>query len=179
LLEWTGDLSDLVAQTIDTLRLRAADTFNAGISFAGYWSEVIVAERDTRTLHLKTLAPKADGESEWTGSYTDINEIIASEATTIYTDVVDRTATFEVTGMPAGDFSVRAVRISGRAVRAETGPTGIQMGVEVGEAQGFSETILVDQGWQPVSTMFETNPVTGQAWKPSEISALKLALKSK
>lgn len=145
-----------------------------------YYSEIIVAERDTRTLSLYTLIPNGNGSgNQWQGSYTDIDETRANETDVVSTTAVDQSAFFDIQDIPAGNYAVQAIKVTAQATRGITGPANIQLGVRSAGNVSLSPNKPLDTGWTKISETFETNPNTGVAWTLSEINALQIAARSK
>lgn len=99
-----------------------------------YWSEVIVAERDTRTLMLATIVPTHTAVNQWAvGDHTSINKVQAGmeDADAISTDQSGRTISFPVSSLPGSqNLSIQAVKVGAYVARAETGPRAIALGIE-------------------------------------------------
>jgi hypothetical protein len=144
------------------------------------WSEMIVAEADTRTLVLKTHAPVATATGhEWIGSQSDVNEITLEPTTMITTHQPERDARFTVTGLPAGNYGIRGFKVSSYAARGVGGPQNLQIGVKTQGADALSDPVTVDTGWTRVNAIFETNPNTNQSWTINEINSIEIVAKSK
>ena len=153
---------------------------NPNTSGSMYYSEVIVAERDTRTLSLYTLVPNGNGSgNQWQGSYTDIDEGRANETDVVSTTAVDQSAYFDIQDIPAGNYAIQAIKVSAQATRGTTGPANIQLGVRSAGNVTLSPNKPLDTCWTKVSETFVTNPTTGVAWTLSEINALQIAARSK
>ena len=168
--------------------VKNATTQLSGVSLASpstatdlsYWSEVIAAERDTRTLMLKTHVPTAtNAGNQWQGAYTDIDEVAANEADGISTNAVDQVAMFGVSDLPEGNLAIRGFKVSGYAARGETGPANAQLGLTTNGNTAFSTNRSVDTGWTRISNIWETNPVSGSPWTASEINALSIGVRSR
>lgn len=176
-LDYSGDVTSGGATSLTSFTVT---TVNNNAARATYWSEMIVAERDTRTLSLRTHAPVATATGhEWLGTQADVGEIAADEATMITTEEADKEAKFTVAQLPAGNFAVRAFSVSAYAARGATGPSAIQLGVGSNGNDAFSSDKLLDTGWTHASEIFETNPVTGNSWTINEINAIEITAKSR
>ncbi len=176
-LDFLGDNTSGGGTNLTSFSIRSV---NNGSARTTYWSEMIVAERDTRTLSLRTHAPVATATGhEWLGSQADVGEIAADEATMITTEEADKEAKFTVAQLPAGNFAVRAFSVSAYAARGATGPSAIQLGVGSGGNDAFSADKALDTGWTHAGEIFETNPVTGNSWSINEINAIEITAKSR
>lgn len=175
--DFTGDITSGSTTTLNSFTV---STMNNSDSRATYYSEIIAAERDTRTLSLRTHAPVATSTGhEWLGSQSDVAEITLNETTMITTEEADKLAKFTVNSLPAGNFSVRAFSVAAYAARGSTGPQGIQLGVGTNGTDSFSATKTLDTGWTRISQIFETNPVTNTVWTINEVNSIEITAKSK
>lgn len=175
-INYSGDPTAGGSSSLDELRLSGGYTLGQG-----GWSEIIVANEDTRPLALKVLAPNGAGDvTEWTGAYTDIDEAAASDADTASSAVAGQILTTESTGMPAGGSgeAIRAVKIVASALRGAAGPQKIAIGVKSGSSYGWSADLALDTGYTAVSHTLTADPATGQAFLREAITALKFALRS-
>lgn len=175
-IDYTGDLiGSSGATSVDQLRI-------FGSSYAshpcGHWSELIVSTTDTRAMGLKTLAPDSAGDAnEWTGAYTDVDEVEASDIDTIYTEVGSKSFQLNLTGMPAGTYSVKGVKVAGRVLDG-TGKLDIKLGVKTNSVVHLGDQKGLGPVWITVEEFFQTNPETASDWTPSEIDSLQIAFQS-
>lgn len=172
------DVTASSATTLDGLYLGSA----RGSSTGSGWSEVIVSTQDSRTLSLVTLAPNAAGTtSSWTGAYTDIDELTASETDVLTSGTANQVTSVNCTGMPSGwsNLTVTAIKVLASAARGATGPSKLAVGCRTNSADSFPASVTIDTGYTtPYTTYYETNPVTAVAWTPTEVDAFQIALKS-
>jgi hypothetical protein len=142
-------------------------------------SEIIVADEDTRLMRLKTIAPSAAGDTnDWTGAYTDVDETTLSDSDKIYSVTDDDDFQCNLTGMPSGTWSVKAVKVAARCVDG-SGSTGIQLGVKSGGTVDSGDTQEASGYWQTKERLMQVNPVTGVAFTPAEIEVLQVNLRAK
>jgi hypothetical protein len=164
-------------------------TLNGLILGAGYtssanthWSEVIVANEDTRPLGVKTLVPDATGDvTGWTaGTWADIDETPASDTDLAVSDTAAQVLAVNCTGMPTGasNLTVRAVKSVVLACRGVTGPTKIDIGLRQSSTNAFASSQTLDTGYAVYTATWTTNPITSAAFTSSEITALQLAYRS-
>lgn len=145
-----------------------------------YWSEVISAERDTRTMMLKTHAPVTTAaDSEWTGTHSDIDDIGINETDGITSNTADQVAMFGVSDLLNGNLAIRGFKVSGYAARGEVGPTHIELGIRTDSTMAFSAPFALDTGWSRVGHIFEINPVTNAAWTVADINDIEIGVRSK
>jgi hypothetical protein len=177
--DYSGDVTASGATTLDGFIIGG---LTASTSFGTAWSEIIVADEDTRPLSLKTIAPNATGDTTaWTsGTWADIDEIVATDADLAASDTALQVLSVNCTGMPSGasGLTVRAVKSVALAARGATGPTKLALGVRQSSTNAFASGVTLDTGYSVVSTTWTTNPVTSSAFTASEIDALQLAYRS-
>lgn len=180
LIDYSGDVTASSATTLDSLFLQCQSTSASNNN--NYYSEVIVCTQDSRTLSLVTLAPNAAGTtSSWTGAYTDIDEVTASDVDVLTSATANQVTSVNTTGMPSGwsNLTVVAVKCIANAARGSTGPSKLALGVRTNSSDSFPTATTLDTGFStPVTTYYELNPVTGIAWTTTEIDALQLAFRS-
>jgi len=149
-----------------------------GKSGAAAISELIAADEDTRLMSLKTLAPVAAGDSsEWTNDYTSIDEVTNSDADTVFTETASQNFQCNLTGMPIGDYIVKAVKVAARMTDG-VGGMGVKQGIKTNSTLALSDTITLGGVWETHEQMYQNNPVTSNRFTPAEIEALQLAFQS-
>lgn len=166
-----GGSTSLNVAYFSTLRSASVDTA---------WSEVIVADEDTRPLAVKTLVPNGAGDtSQWTGAYTDVDETAADAVDILTSGTAAQITNMDCTGMPTGwgGLTVRAVKVVASAL-AGSGPSKLALGVKSGSTQSFGTDQTLTAGYAPYSETFTTNPATGVAFTGAELDAVKLAVRS-
>lgn len=178
LLTYSGDIT--VGSTTDFNQVRLSGLSSV---WGAFISEIIVADEDTRLMSLKTLIPNAAGDtSEWDGDYTNIDDnldqIGFSDADTVHTDVAEEDMQFNLTGMPAGDFICKGVKIIARATDG-VGGIGMQMGIKTNSVLHLGDTITLSGAWEQNEFIYQQNPETTSRFTPAEIDALQLAFRSK
>lgn len=180
IVEFTGDTLQTGFTTIDQLRLSSGSTRVSADQT--YFSEVIVADEDTRGWRLATLGVTADGtNTAWTGDYTDIDEIDLDDADDITSDTADQVHGFAVDNVPAeaAGYSVEAVVVGMRANRAASGPQNLQAHVRSGGTDYFSSNVgTLGLGLLPFQAVFATDPGTASAWAQSGVNAAEVGVKS-
>jgi hypothetical protein len=145
------------------------------------FSEIIVADEDTRAMSLATLGPNAAGDStgSWTNTYTSINPTTINDANAIYNNATGSDFQANLLDLPAGSFTIKACKAVARAeVTAGATPTGFKLGIKSGG------TVNVDAGHSPGAAfvnyerLMTTNPVTSAAFTQTEVNALQLDVQS-
>jgi len=147
----------------------------------GSASEVIVANEDTRSFSLMTMAPRAAGTtSGWTGLFSAVNPVTINDANSTFTNTVALDEQFQVTAVASGSYAVRQVKVNARmsATAGSTAThvaTGFNLGgtVSVGTPFGPLGTAFVDE-----ESYYATNPVSTVAWTTTDLSTIQVDLRS-
>jgi hypothetical protein len=168
-----GGSTSLNVAYFSTLRSSSVDTG---------WSEVVVADEDTRPLGVKTLVPNATGDTTaWTsGTWQDIDDLVASDVDIAVSETAAQVLAVNCTGMPTGygGLTVRAVKSVVYAARGASGPSKIDIGLRQSSTNGFAASQTLDTGWATYSATWTTNPITSAAFTGAEIEAIQLAYRS-
>jgi len=168
-INYTGDLTFSGSVTsVDSIISR---TGNAPL----YTSEIIVANEDTRTYSLCTLAPNAAGDTDaWTGAYTDVNETAINDSNVISTDTLTQDEQFNLTDLPAGTFQILAVKEAARAsITSGATATRLALGVKSGGSVNVSGLQTLATAWATFERLMPVNPVTLNQFTMAEINALQ------
>lgn len=175
IIDFTGDVSQSSMSLLDCVYLRGGHSMFGNMT---HFSQIIVADEDTRLMSLKTLVPNAAGDlNEWSGLYTDVDEGYLSDADTIYTTEGSKSVQLNLTGMPTGNFNVKAVKVIGRAADG-TGVLDIKAGVKTNSVVHLGDQKGLEGAWKSVEEMFNTNPETANPFTSGEIDALQIAFQS-
>jgi hypothetical protein len=171
-IEYTGDPRPTGLTDLDIV------TLFGNVTYPLESSEIIVASEDTRLMSLKTLAPNAAGDaSEWTGAYTDIDEETLSDEDTVYTASAAVEFNANLTGMPAGTFICKGVKVAARAADGVGGLT-FAVGVRTNSTTDLGPPVTLEGAWETVEELYQTNPITANRFTPAEIEALQIALET-
>ena len=143
-------------------------------------SEVVLADSDTRSLRVQTMAPTGAGTTDnWTGAYTDVNEVTLSDATNVSTNSTGQDEQFNVTDLQSGTFAVLAVRFAARAaLGVGSTPTGLKLGFNSGGSVAVGGALTPGSSYGLLEQVFSTNPVTSAAWAQSDMNGLQMDLQS-
>lgn len=184
LLSYTGAVAKSGSTSLSAMSLHSVGSGSTDpASPTSTFSEIIVATTDTRAMSLATLAPDANGAGGgWTGSYADIDEAVANDYDGITANTAEVTGFYGLSGLPAGGFTVPAVKVAARASRGSTAPTNLQLGVRTGGSTGttgLGDAQAVTTGWTNVAQIFEADPTSNAAWTQATVSSLEIAVKSK
>jgi len=154
----------------------------AGSPYGGWmnWSEIIVSDQDTRTFSLRLLVPNATGTTDqWTGAYTDVNEVTVSDANVVSTNTVGQDEQFNLTDLPAGTFVIRGVK---EVVRASTTvgatATKVALGINSGGTVDAGTQQALTTAWLTYERIMQTNPITSASFTTAEINSIQANLRS-
>ena len=145
-----------------------------------YYSEFIVADEDTRTMNLVTLAPNAAGDANaWTGTYADVDETTISDADALYTDTVGQDAQIALSNLPAGYWACKAVKLAARCSKSSGAVAGsVGLGIKSGGTINSETPAAQATAWATRERLLLVNPVTGVAFTQTELDALQLNFRS-
>jgi hypothetical protein len=145
-----------------------------------YCSEFIIADEDTRTFSLLTMAPVSNGSTQqWTGAYTDVNEQVIDDSNAVFTNTATQDEQFGLTDLPAGTYFPRSVRIAARASNT-IGATAnhVALGVNSGGTVAPGTAQATTTAFGTYEQIYAQNPVTSANWALSEINPLQINLRS-
>lgn len=176
IIDATVDLSGI--PQISKFRLAGGSA--GGFGFQINFSECIISASPTIGLRLLTRYPSANGtNTAWSGSYTDVNEIIFDDATQITSSTLGQLETFQISGpaMPGGYF-VKAVGVYARGNNSGTGIGDLDMVTRVAGTNYVSPTQILDVGLQAVGYVWDSDPSTALPWANAAIGTLEIGVKS-
>ncbi len=138
-----------------------------------YWSEVIVADSDTRSAGLCLLNTSSAGNAQtWSGTASNVNQAQINDAYYISAASAGLIEEFTAAALPVGTFSVAGLAMSSRAMVGVSGPQHVEFVVRTG---GADYTVGL---WSPpvgafANTQFNLplNPATGLAWTTADLAA--------
>ncbi len=172
-IDWTGSLTGLGFTTLDCFRALS----NAVIGVNSFVSEIIIADEDTRTyVAVATLAPDGAGTTnQWTGTYADIDEAVLNDADMITSAAAGQIFECTLNDLPAGNWSVRGVKIAARASKGASGPGTLKLGID---SAGTDSTVdrALTTSLANYERLMELNPITGVRFTVAEVNALQAAL---
>jgi hypothetical protein len=174
-MTYTGNIAASGVSNLDQVWFYSSTSFNV------YYSEIIVADEDTRSLALVTLAPNAAGTTQqWTGAFTDVNETGVNDATYNVTNVTLQDQQYNLIDLPAGSFVVKNVMVSARAnTSAGSVATQVALGVRSGTTVSVGAAQTAGVTYATFTQFIGPNdPNTGAPWTTAAINALQLNLRS-
>jgi hypothetical protein len=162
--------------------IASLDCVSLFTSGGNYWiSECIVGTVDTRSMSLLTMAPNAAGDvNNWTtGTYANINPVTINDASVIAVNTTAQDFQANLIDLPAGTFSVNAVKAIARAeITAGSVPTSLKIGVKTGGTVNVDAGRALNAGFLPYERLMGINPVTAAGWLASDMNALQMDLQS-
>jgi hypothetical protein len=166
---YSGNVTTDSATTLAQVEWNGVGTTNT------LWSEMIVADIDTRYMGLFLLNSGTSGTRvEWTGTSTNVNKAAINDATFITSATAAQVNEYKTGGiaLPPGSFTVPAVVTSMRALVGATGPQHVDMGFN------FNGTRFWSSDYAPGSAfgnfgplLWPTNPSTSAPWTTTDIMA--------
>ncbi len=137
-------------------------------STTAWFSEMIVADVDTRNFSLQTLAPVANGNTHnWdTGSpaAANVNEITLDDTTLDGSTTAGQIDQYTIPAPVSGSLSIMAVGISARMTKGTTGPSKMDLGVRSSGADYWSSDLTLITAWGNYQNWWSTDPATSAAW---------------
>lgn len=144
-------------------------------------SNIIVTDSiDPRSLRVKTVPANADGAlSQWTGSFTDINEIITNDATFIESTTDAEKSLFDFAPITISSGAIIGVCVGARAAKSALGPQNLRPIIRLG---GVDYPLSNYPSVQPTAAgnfqIMELNPVTGNLFTTAEFNNLEYGYES-
>jgi len=156
------------------------DDMSQSTSNVFYWySEVMVADEDTRGLRVATLVPDGNGgETSWTGDFNDILNRGDGKAISSDTAAQRESWTLSAYNGPASPTAIRGVFTQMWAVAGSAGPTQIEPFLRIGGTNYDEGTPVVPDFSTPVIGEWATNPDTTVAWVGADLASLEAGVES-
>ena len=153
---------------------------NVNASLQWNCSEIIVADEDSRSFRLVTMAPNAAGTtSQWTGAFTNVNPVTINDANADFTNTAAQDQQYNLIDLPAGSFAVKACKLAARAMHTSGSvATGVQLGVNSGGTVNVGTTQVLTTAFATYERWMPTNPVTATAWAQSDMNPLQIDIRS-
>ena len=178
IFSWKGDTTIAGVSGISQLE------FERPISFSDNWvSQIIVDTVSTVATKLSTNFPSAAGTySQFTGTYTDIDEIIP-DGVNIESGIAGEKFTYIPQDIDAthSSLAVRGTAQTGMFNIPSNGTiTDFRFVIRNGAVDAFSSNlgIVKDGTDQYKQVIYETNPVDGASWDQTDINSGEFGLES-
>lgn len=169
---------------VTTNSLTAVNQFElayAGISVTEYWSEIIVADSDTRNMNLVTLSPAANGTTmAWSGTVSNVNGTSYNDTAALTTGTSNLIAEFTTGILPSGSFTIPAVVQSARVEIGTSGPQNFSYIVRPGNGSTdySTNTTAPTTAFANYQAILLTNPATSAGWTNDAISGIQYGIES-
>lgn len=143
-------------------------------------AEFVGADEPTHRMSLVTCYPNAAGDvNQWTGAYTDVDELIASQSDYTETGSAGQLFLANITDLPSAvTLTPLGVQVTILAAKGATGPTSIKIAIKTHGTVYYSGTIALDIAYAGYSYLWTVNPSTGITWTQAEITALQIGYES-
>jgi hypothetical protein len=140
-----------------------------------WWSQVIVADSDTRSMGLWTMNSSTSGTAtQWTGTASNVNKGVINDTTFITSPTAAQINDYKPStiALPAGVYTVPAVVQSMRALVGASGPQHVDMGFNFNGSRFWSSNYAPGVGFGNFADLvWATNPNTSAAWTTSDLTA--------
>lgn len=142
-------------------------------------SALFMSTEDTRSMHLSMDYPNANGfYDEWSGNYTNVDEIGLDTSDYISTSIVGKKESFT---FPAVRTALRLYEIKAAILSTSSNyPTKGAKGFARISATNYDngQFIFSTDSGKGANSIFNTNPATGLAWTLAELEAAEFGLES-
>jgi hypothetical protein len=156
-------------------KLRSYSDFSAR-----YISQVIADTDSTIGRRIATAYPSGVGaNTSWTGSYTEVDEIVLNDADFINSATADQLESYAITVPSLTGYVVQDVTVSTRAKRGSAGPQSMRHVLRSSSTNGLSGSdIALTAAYAPQQTTFTTDPATSAAWVNTAVASVQPGAKS-
>ncbi len=170
-ISYTGNLTfGSTTANIDSL-------IGLGGNFTSLWcSEQVVSDEDTRLGSVSTGPPNgAGGTDDWTGAYTDVNEITLDTGTAVYVNTAAKDEQFATGGLPSGLWAIKGKKISATCCKTSTStPDHVALGVFEGGTVSAGTPQAMVTAWGTYNRVMILNPRTSAAWLQAQTTQINL-----
>lgn len=176
--EFIGDTITTAATSIDNVTLHYS--YLSGSNFYTY-SALIIANEDTRDMVFDQNQFASNGtNTAWANDYTSVTHTGVNDATLISSDTANQVETYNQADIDAAlaQLDVKAVVVSARCRKGDTGPSNLQAVARIGSTDYTSANLNPGTGFAVKQAIFETNPATSQQWTVSDVNAAEFGVKS-
>jgi len=139
------------------------------------WSEMIIADQDTRGMALWTLNPSAAGNTQsWTpNTLANVNKAVINDATSIAAAGNNSLSEWTTpTSAPSGSWGVLAIVQEARIERGTTGPQNFEWLVRtIDGSDNVTGSVNPTTAFVNYSNIWATNPHTSASWVIGDIAS--------
>lgn len=176
-IDYTGSLCTDAATTLNQVGFSGIANGTAGVtcttSMVACWSEMIVANEDTRSMRLATLTLQASGNTQgWTpNTLANVNKLAIADGTFVSDTVGNVLSQWTVpTAAPGGNWIVKSVSAEARLLKGSSGPTQFDWSWRIAGANylsGLSNALTTS--FLNYRIQQDTSPATATAWTVGEV----------
>lgn len=176
IIDYSGDLTSYITGGFTKMSMHSI----GGTGHTGMFSEVVIADTNTSTYSVVTLAPTGDGtDTGFTGGYASIDEkSIRNSADLIYSDATGERSNFTLSNLPVGTEIVHGVVCSARAAAASTGPKKFRFYVILDGTRYYSDYYSPEPIWTTYKHIWYTRPDNSERWSRADVDALTIGVES-
>lgn len=169
-------MSGALSGMADMVRARFYNQANSGAaSKQTFISQVLLQDEPTIGHKLHTAPATANGfYTDGTGSYTDIDEMLMSDADVIALAANGEAKSFTSAARVLGNRKTKAIIVSTRSRRGETGPANLQGRLRIAGSDYDSPSKALSVDYQPVQFVWAENPATTDPWLNADAEAATL-----
>lgn len=164
-MSFSGDTTTDSVSTLTSVRLGC---FFQSSSKHSRWSEIIVADGDTRSMSLQTLAPVANGNTHnfdvGSPAASNVNEVTLNDLTIDGSDTAGQIDQYTIPSIVGGTFSIVAFGVSARLAKQSTGPSKMDLNVRSSSTDYFSSDKSLTTSFALYQNWWATDPATSAAW---------------
>jgi hypothetical protein len=153
----------------------------AGGQYTNVFTEMILSSHDFMTYGLRVANPGLTGSgtfnTQFTGSYTDVNERILNTATAVSFISASQTFTAILEDVTSSfqNSPIMGVRVSSMMRRGTTGPQTFLPAIAISGSLYTGSALSINGiGYAAVAYTYLTSPSTSKAWTYAEIQAMEV-----
>lgn len=165
---FSGDTTTDSLTNMNGMFIRLGSSCNQNLNGPIGWSECILADADTRSLSLQTLAPVANGNTHSfdTGSpaASNVNETTLNDSTLDGSSVAGQIDEYTIPSIASGSYGIIAVGVSARMAKGSSGPSKMDLALRSGTTDYLSSDQVLSLAWQNYQNWWMTDPNTSAAW---------------
>jgi len=175
-IDYTGNLCTDAATSLNQASfsgLLNASAGGCGTTSHGCWSELIVANEDTRSMRLATLTLQASGNTQgWTpNTLANVNKFAIADGTFVSDTVGNVLSQWTVpTAAPGGTWAVKSVSIEARLLKSASGPSQFDWSWRISGANYLAGlTAALTTSFANYRIQQDTSPATATGWAIGEV----------
>ncbi len=180
-INYTGSLCTDAATTLDTVVLAAINN-SAGFASQAWcdnndggtcWSEIVLADEDTRSMRVRTLVPPAAGNTQgWTpNTLANVDKLNVADSTFVSDATGNVLSQWKTpSAAPTGTWGVKSVSIEARLLASTTGPQNFDWSWRISNADYLAgTTTALTNAFANYRRQQDTSPATSTTWGITEV----------